>query len=259
MLAIATVSSDQFESHAAFDPRTGDLYFVRSSPHFQGWKIWHSRCTATGWAAAAPAPFSGAGVEADPFFTADGHQLYFISSRPDPPSKNGDDLDIWRLARDRAGRWGAPERLPTPINSAGAEWFPRLAADGRLYFGSDRPGGRGQTDIYAARHTRNGWQVDNVGGEVNTAGDEYEFEPSRDGRFAVLMADGALFRIQRAGDGWSRRTSLATGQAGFHVGPLLSPSGRSLLYAHGAPWRSGELFRLALTRMPENWPPGCRR
>ena len=33
----AGISSPQFESHPAFDPRTGDFYFVRSSPQFTGW------------------------------------------------------------------------------------------------------------------------------------------------------------------------------------------------------------------------------
>ena len=51
-LDIADVSTDQFESHPAFDPRTGDLFFVRSSPRFQACKIWRSRCTAFGRAAA---------------------------------------------------------------------------------------------------------------------------------------------------------------------------------------------------------------
>ena len=34
------ISSAQFESHPAFDPRTGDLYFVRSAPDFSGWRIY---------------------------------------------------------------------------------------------------------------------------------------------------------------------------------------------------------------------------
>ncbi|MGO4779233.1 hypothetical protein AB4084_27570, partial [Lysobacter sp. 2RAB21] len=33
------IASDQFESHPAFDPRNGDLYFVRSRPDFSGWRI----------------------------------------------------------------------------------------------------------------------------------------------------------------------------------------------------------------------------
>jgi hypothetical protein len=33
------ISSPQFECHAAFDPLTGELYFVRSSQEFRGWRI----------------------------------------------------------------------------------------------------------------------------------------------------------------------------------------------------------------------------
>src|SRR5437868_11578113 len=35
----AGISSPQYESHAAFDPRNGDLYFVRSTPSFTGWRM----------------------------------------------------------------------------------------------------------------------------------------------------------------------------------------------------------------------------
>ena len=255
--ALATVSTDRFESHPAFDPLTGDLYFVRSSPSFQGWRIWRSRCTPAGWAAAEAAPFSGPGVEADPFFTPDGRRVYFISSRPDPPAKSADDLDLWVAERRGSGPWSAPMRLPVPINSAGAEWFPRLDREGRLYFGSDRPGGHGQTDIYVAWQEAGGLRVENLGGDVNTAGDEYEFEPARDGRFAVLMADGRLFRIEGHGGRWGRRTPIATGHDEFHVGPLLSPSGRTLLFARRSPPQSGELFRLPLAGRSEAWPPAC--
>jgi hypothetical protein len=251
------ISSDQFESHPAFDPLSGDLYFVRSSPQFEGWRIWRSRCRAGGLAEPEPAPFGAEGVDADPFFTPDGRQLYFISSRADPPAKTGDDLDIWRMERSRSGEWRPPLRLPAPVNSSGAEWFPRLDAHGRLTFGSDRPGGRGQTDIYVARHQGRGWRVENLGGEVSTAGNEYEFEPARSGRFAVLMADGRLFRIDGRNGRWGRRSALPTGRQGFHVGPLLSPTGRTLLFAGASAQRSGELFRLALADRSEDWPPSC--
>src|SRR6187200_2149132 len=102
----AGISTNQFESHAAFDPRTGDLYFVRSSPQFTGWRILVSHCTAAGWSTAQPPPFAGDGVEADPWFAPDGRSLYFISTR----SLNGvkrRDLDIWRIDRDGDGVWGA--------------------------------------------------------------------------------------------------------------------------------------------------------
>ena len=255
--SLESISTDQFESHPAYDPRTGDLLFVRSSPSFQGWRIWRSRCTSAGWATPEPAEFGAPGVDADPFFTPDGRHLFFISSRPDPPAKTGSDLDIWRMDRDRAGRWSAPIRLPVPVNSPGEEWFPRLAADGRLYFGSDRPGGHGETDIYVAQREGETWRVANLGGEINKAGDEYEFEPARNGHFAVLMADGRLFRIDHGASDWGARTPIATGFDGFHVGPLLSPSGRTLLYARADAQRSGELFRLSAGGGSEDWPSTC--
>jgi hypothetical protein len=30
------IASPEYESHPAFDPKTGELYFVRSSPKFEG-------------------------------------------------------------------------------------------------------------------------------------------------------------------------------------------------------------------------------
>ena len=57
------VSSPMFESHAAFDPRNGDLYFVRSDTTFSGWRILTSHCTAAGWTKPVDAPFAGDGVE----------------------------------------------------------------------------------------------------------------------------------------------------------------------------------------------------
>jgi hypothetical protein len=69
------------------------------------------------------------------------------------------------------------------------------------------------------------------------------------------MSDGALFRFERDGDGWGPRRPIATGRAGFHVGPTLSPSGRSLLFAARDGARSGELFRLG---GDEPWPAACR-
>src|SRR3546814_14950488 len=76
------VSSHAWESHPAIDPRTHDLWFVRSDSHFSGWQLMWSRCLAGAWSAPAPAPVAAtAGIEADPWFSTDGARLYFISSR----------------------------------------------------------------------------------------------------------------------------------------------------------------------------------
>ena len=257
----AGISSPKFESHGAFDPRTGDFYFVRSAPDFTGWRIFVSHCGPKGWTPPESPSFAGDGVEADPYFTPDGASLYFISTR----SLDGvarADLDIWRVDRGPDNAWGAPVHLPAPVNSAGAEWFPHPSADGWLYFGSSRPGGRGANDIWRARADAQGaWTVENLGPAVNTSGQEYEPLPSPDGTRLVVMADGGLYETRRTADGWSPRVKLGpeVNADGSEIGAVFSPSGRSLLYSRDTrDPDSGEFF---VWHEPpvEDWPPACPR
>jgi hypothetical protein len=252
------VSSELFESHPAFDPVNGDLYFVRSSKTFSGWRILTSHCDGARWSAPVPPTFAGTGTEADPWLTPDGRSLYFISTRA-TGSMRSKDLDIWRVDRSADGRWGKPVRLPAPVNSDEAEWFPRLASDGWLYFGSRRAGGEGKDDIWRAREKASGqWTVENVGA-VNTAGDEYEPLPSPDGKRMIVMADGGLYESRLGPSGWSARVKLGpqVNVNGSEIGALFSPSGKSLLFARdtGEP-KSGEFF-VWHADGSEAWPPSC--
>lgn len=255
------ISSAQFESHPAFDPLTGDFYFVRSAPDFTGWRILVSHCGAHGWSAAEPAPFAGDGVEADPFFTNEGRTLYFISTRSTDGVRRSD-LDIWRVDRAADGKWEQPVRLPEPVNSTAQEWFPRPGPGGWLYFGSGRPGGLGRTDIWRAKQDEAGkWIVENAGPTLNSPADEYEPLPSPDGQKMILMAIDGLYESAREGDGWGPRRKLdpPVNINGSEVGALFSPSGRSLLFARDLKGTlSGELFVWHIQGR-EDWPPRCPR
>ncbi len=254
----AGIASPQFESHAAFDPKSGDLYFVRSSPSFEGWRIFVSSCTPQGWSEPKPPSFAGDGVEADPFFVS-ADTLYFISSRtrPDPARK---DLDLWHVARDAAGHWGAPVALPEPVNSPQTEWFPRPGPDGWLYFGSNRLGGLGGNDIWRARSDAAGhWTVENLGPAINTAGDEYEPLPSADGTRLIVMASDGLYESRKAAAGWGPKKRLGpeVNATGSEIGALFSPSGRSLLFSRDTKQpESGEFF-VWHEAGDEAWPPDC--
>jgi hypothetical protein len=255
----AGVSSPQFESHAAFDPRTGDLYFVRSSPAFEGWRILMSRCTRHGWSQPVSPPFAGEGLEADPYFTRDGRSLYFISTRA-ARSTRSMDLDIWRVDRGADGGWGVPVRLPEPVNSDAAEWFPRPGPDGWLYFGSSRPGGSGGNDIWRARTGAKGrWTVENLGSAVNSAGHEFEAQPSPDGSRLIVMTDSGLYEVRKAGAGFAPRVKLGpdVNVNDTEVGPLFSPSGRSLLFSRDTKGPDSGEFFLWREGAPEPWPPSC--
>lgn len=251
------ISGPLFDSHAAFDPLTGDCYFVRSSPEFTGWRICVSHPTAQGWSAPEAPPFAGDGVEADPWFTPDGRTLYFISTRTTDGVKRGD-LDLWRVDRRADGTWAVPVRLPAPLNSAATEWFPRLAPDGWLYFGSNRPGGLGGNDIWRGRTDSDGrWTIENLGPNINTAGDEYEALPSPDGRRLIVMTADGLYESHRTAGGWTPKAKLGPDVNVNHteIGAAFSPSGKSLLFSRdtGAP-DSGEFFLLREAE-DEDWPP----
>jgi hypothetical protein len=253
------ISSDQFESHPAFDPRTGDLWFVRSRPDFSGWRIMVSRCGASGWETPAAPPFAGDGVEADPAFSRDGNTLWYISTRRVEGVERRN-LDIWRVKRGGDGKWGRPERLPEPINSPQQEWFPRQARDGWLYFGSGRPGGHGGTDIWRAKLSKGSWRVENVGPSVNGPGDEYEPLISRDGKRMLIAAGDGYYESRKTRRGWSPRVKLGpeiNADSG-EVGALLSPSGRSWLFSRNVGGdKSGEI--LLVRSEGERWPPTCPR
>ena len=253
-LDLPGISSPMWESHPAVDPRTGNIWFVRSAPDFSGWRLFISRCVSGSRTEAVPAPIAAPGLEADPWFSLDGRTLWFISSRV-TGGMNSDALDIWLARRDRAGRWLTPERLPAPVNSDRAEWFPRPAADGWLYFGSRRAGGLGQDDIWRARRIRGRWQVENAGPEVNSTGAEYELQPSSDGSWALLATDSGIYRLERGRrGGWTHKVRLA-GVDG--IGPMIAPDGRSFIFSRrGGDGRSGELFAARLSPGPA-WPPPC--
>ncbi len=252
------ISSDQFEAYPTFDPWTRDLWFVRAKPDFSGWRIKASRCSSAGWTEPADAPIAGDGVEADPWFTKDGRTLWFISTR----SSDGvhkPDLDIWRVTRDRHGRWGTPVRLPEPVNSTAQEWFPRLARDGWLYFGSGRPGGLGKTDIWRARQRKSGeWRVENAGAAINSPGDEYEALPSPDGRSMLLGTAEGYYRVEHdRRSGWQprRRLGAEINLNGSETGAEFSPSGKSWMF--GRDLKDGRSGEVLLVAGENTWPPRC--
>jgi hypothetical protein len=196
-----------------------------------------------------PAPIAVTGLEADPYFTADGRTLYFISTRATNQSKSSA-LDIWRMDRNAKGRWATPQRLPEPVNSSGAEWFPRPGPHGWLYFGSNRPGGFGGTDIWRARKTKGGiWQLENTGPAINGPGEDYEFSPAPDGRSAVLASDSGIYMIHRTEGHWQPRVRMngTINLNGTEIGPLWAVDNSGFWFSRDVDQaRSGEILFVSL-------------
>jgi Tol biopolymer transport system component len=257
----AALSTPGYEATPTFAP-DGSMIYLAADAGFQHYQLAQTRCVNGVWSAGAPLPF-GMPLpvnDADPFLTPDGQRLYYVSTRG---AAGKEDFDIWTVARTSDGSWGTPERPPEPVNSSGSELLPRMDMHGRLYFGSDRPGGHGQGDIYVATQNAAGNRtVTNAGSPISTPAFEYEAEISRDGRTMIVVAGRGdkshLYRYRLDGKQWREVGRIPASATQFQVGPLLSPNADRLLFAQRDGADSGEMFLIDLASRPDrSWPPTC--
>ena len=115
-------------------------------------------------------------------FSADGRTMYFTYSKP----VNGQDLGakIYRSTR-AGGEWGEAQEVKLFADSSITVGHPSLCAtEDTLYFVSDAPGGYGGKDIYMAELEGEEWvNVQNMGAQINSAGDEMYPYIHRNGTF----------------------------------------------------------------------------
>lgn len=259
------IASAEYESSPSFTPDGREMYFFRADRNFGNYRLMVSRCVNGAWSAPEPPSFAAKlpVLEADPFVSIDGKQLFFVSSRHKQSKPGEEDLDIFVVHGGADGKWGKPQRLPEPVNSPGAELLPRLSADGRLLFGSSREGGFGLGDIYIATFAKGAWKVENAGPPISTPANEYEAEISRDGKTMIVVADRGdrshLYLFERGESGWKETGKVPARSDVFQVGPLLSPGAERILFAQAHGDRSGELFTFDLKPASDSpaWPPHC--
>lgn len=229
------ISTGDFESHPAFTPDGKTLYFLRSTPNFSLWTILVSHFQRGRWTTPSVAPFSGQYSDADPFITADGSRLYFISNRP-AAGRSSPNLDIWFMERVGPG-WGAPQNIGPPINSAGSEWYPTLATNGTVYFGSDREGGKGRTDLYRSRLVNGRYaEAENLGDVINSQFNEFEPLIAADESFLIFMAGGRpdslggfdLYVSYNRNGAWTKPENLGNkiNSKGNEYSPTISPDNK---------------------------------
>jgi peptidoglycan-associated lipoprotein len=105
-----------------------------------------------------------------PAFSPDGSELYFASTRPG--GYGG--LDLYKATRLANGDFGNAVNLGPTVNTPGNEMFPRLTADGKLFFSSDGHPGFGKLDLFVAEKDGSGKQViKNLGENINSKGDDF--------------------------------------------------------------------------------------
>ncbi len=106
-----------------------------------------------------------------PSVSSDGKYLFFAS---DMPGGSGNS-DIWYCELIN-NEWGKPANLGPLVNSSATENYPHINPTGRLYFSSDRSGGKGRLDVYYTMLTYGKWDAPQSMPEpVNSPADDFAF------------------------------------------------------------------------------------
>jgi hypothetical protein len=154
----ATVNSTAADGGPALSGDGLSLYFHSTRPGgFGGFDLWVSqRATpADPWGTPVNlGPTMNSPVEDSlPAFSADGHWMFFTSARPGGFGA----ADIYGSYRADPGDdfgWQAPVNLGANVNTAQADsghfYLENEGGAPQLYFGSDRPGGLGERDLYVS-------------------------------------------------------------------------------------------------------------
>ena len=206
------------------------------------------------------APISTGYFEVEPLINASGDKLYFQSNRParrlqgNPllspfvtdsffivtylaEAKLGVSVfdgfgvaDVW-VSYKVNGAWSEPQNLndvpgEPPVNTAFHDHCLSFSADGNeAFWTSTRPGGFGGNDIWTSRRVNGKWTApENLGPDVNGAGDEHHSIPTPDGKslYVTTARDGGY-----GGEDTFVTTRDADGEWGplVNLGPLINGPG----------------------------------
>lgn len=141
------------------------------------------------------------GIFSSGFMSGDGQVLLLYFSE----KKESKYSDIYVSFLQESGKWTEPKYIKSNINTKYDEFGPFLASDDKtMYFASNRPGGKGSTDIYVARRQDDTWMnwsvPENLGAPVNTKGFDayYSVDASGVNAFttrAFMSADGGSLDV----------------------------------------------------------------
>jgi Tol biopolymer transport system component len=232
------ISAGEHELELTLTPDGRTAYFVKASPGWGIMRIVFSQFRDGRWETPQMAEFSGQYKDTDPFITPDGSKLYFVSNRPDTGTTPNKDEDIFVVERTAEG-WGAPHRLGPPINTSGGDSFPTVAANGTLYFCSDRAGGFGDGDVYRSRLVNGKYaEPENLGAAINSKSGEWHAYIAPDERFLVFVSDrpgGAgrddLYISYHRHGQWTKAANMSDlNTPAMDYAPSVSPDGKYLFF-----------------------------
>jgi hypothetical protein len=196
-------------------------------------------------------PDRAPGLAVDMAYSPDGSRLYFLGRYSEELKGDETNSDLFVIERQTDGSWSLATALPAPVNTLDfRESYPSVAADGSLYFSSDRPGGQGKADIWRAQRLTDGSfdEPVNIGPPVNSEHSEGDTYVAPDESWLIVtsrrpggIGSGDLYVSFRQEDGgWSEPRLLppTINSELLDYCPMGTPDGRFLFFSRrtGASW-----------------------
>jgi len=267
--APSLADSGRFDQYSTFSPDGSEYYLSVADADWYYRGILRSVRRDGVWSKFEPLPFVwGEGRDGgEPFITADGRELFFVSARegtdPEETGAAGSagiaqsgETDIYVMRRS-GGEWLAPVRLGPPVNSRSSEWHPTLADDGALYFASERGRQDGKADIYFARRDKSGKfeAVERLPAPINLD-DSNDSDPfiAPDGSYLIFHSDRSggfgehdlYISFRKKDGGWSEPRNMGAGinSAVWEMGPSVTRDGKLLLFTRRTAFKTNEPSRI---------------
>ncbi len=237
MVGEGIISTDQDEFGAMPDKDWTVMYFDRSIPAHYHYIMYLSRFENGKWSTPEVLPFSGEYRDSDPVISLDGKTLYFVSDRP-AKGLEENRFHAWAVERTTKG-WTNLHALQGPVNEKGNTEFISFAANGNLYFTSDRNGA--SFDVYRSCLLNGKYQeAENLGPALNDGRYTIEAFVAPDesyvllGSFAADSLGNADLYISYNNNGvWSKPVNLGPviNTRARDYSPRISPDGKYMVFS----------------------------
>ncbi len=249
LFAEGLLNTERDEYSPVFSKDGNTLYYTIRQNRRGAESIVVTKRNGNSWTRPETLPFSGNGFDKEPYLSPDGSRLFFASKRPVP---SGEDLDfeLWVVERSAQG-WGAPKHLAA-VGSPAYDNYPAVAANGNLYFGSARVGGRGR--LHRAVWNGQGYNEPEmlmINGKPLGGADPYIdseerfmiFSSTRSGGYG----EGDLYYTQNDNGSWTEPINLGpvVNTATYEYTPFISADRAYLYFSRG--W--GEMWRISLSEL----------
>lgn len=179
---VSNLNSKYHEGLITFSPDGNTVYFSRESFYEGVYEKNQSRKTkisvihlfkatkdGNAWKNIQALPFNNDSYSVkNPSLSQDGQTLYFASNM----AGGYGNFDIYKVAVNGDGSFGAPENLGSMVNTEGQEMFPYISNNGTLYFSSDGQLGLGGLDVFKLNESGS---VMNMGVPINSNFDDLAY------------------------------------------------------------------------------------